>query len=171
MQSIHCRARARRICYDGLMDEVERLVKDYLQQGRMMQVATVRDGQPWICTVYFVADAQENFYWLSLPERRHSKEIANHSKVAVAVPIKFDMPVIGIQAEGRAEVVSDHNEIASAMKLYTEKYESGKKFYDNFVAGKNQHVLYRFSPKAIVLFDEVTYPEAPTRKEWHISDE
>lgn len=83
-------------------------IKKNLTEMRMMQVASVRGDQPWICTVYFVADDTQNLYWLSLPERRHSQEIAAHTKVAIAVPVKFDtQPVIGLQAEGTAEIVRD----------------------------------------------------------------
>lgn len=135
------------------------LIRGYLRNGRMMQLATVDGDQPWICTVYFVEDADMNLYWLSLPSRRHSREITNHSKVAVAVPIKFDKPVIGIQAEGVATVVADKDVIARVMQRYVDRYDSGKQFYDNFVAGKNQHVLFQFKPTKFVLFDEVTFPD------------
>lgn len=139
------------------MDPLE-LIRGYLPQGRMMQIATVSGDQPWICTVYFVEDDDLNLYWLSWPTRRHSQEIAAHNKVAVAVPIKFDKPVTGIQAEGTAAVVTDKQVIASVMKRYAERYGSGRQFYDRYLAGENQHVLYRFTPTKYVLFDEVTFP-------------
>lgn len=135
------------------------LIRQYLPQGRMMQIATVNGGQPWICTVYFVEDEELNLYWLSLPTRRHSQEIAAYNKVAVAVPVKFDKPVIGIQAEGLAEEVTDKQFIADVMRRYVERYNSGQQFYDRFVAGQNQHVLYRFMPASYVLFDEVSFPD------------
>lgn len=135
------------------------LVRGYLRNGRMMQLATVGGDQPWICTVYFVEDDDMNLYWLSLPSRRHSREIVDHSKVAVAVPIKFDKPVVGIQAEGVATVIVDKDVIARVMQSYVDRYDSGKQFYDNFVAGKNQHVLFQFKPTKFVLFDEVTFPD------------
>jgi uncharacterized protein YhbP (UPF0306 family) len=140
------------------------LVRQYLPRGRMMQIATASGDQPWICTVYFVEDDDLNLYWLSFPTRRHSQEIAAHSKVAVAVPIKFDKPVIGIQAEGVAEPVTDKQVVADVMRRYVERYNSGGQFYDLFVAGKNQHVMYKFTPSKYVLFDEVTFP-GDARKE------
>lgn len=140
------------------MDPLE-LIRQYLPKGRMMQVATVSGDQPWICTVYFVEDDDLNLYWLSLPTRRHSQEIAAHSKVAVAVPIKFDKPVTGIQAEGVAEPVTDKQTIADIMRRYVDRYNSGQQFYDLFVAGQNQHVLYKFTPSKYVLFDEMTFPD------------
>lgn len=135
------------------------LIRSYLPKGRMMQVATAHNRQPWVCTVYYVEDDDLNLYWLSLPTRRHSQEIAKNNKIAITVPIKFDKPVVGIQAEGEAVAVADKELIASVMQRYTERYNSGKQFYDNFVTGKNQHVLFKFTPTAYVLFDEVNFPE------------
>lgn len=134
------------------------LIRHYLPQARMMQLATVSGEQPWICTVYFVEDDWLNLYWLSLPGRRHSQEIAQHGKVAVAVPLKMDKPVIGIQAEGRAEPVADKSVIADVMQRYVERFGVGHQFYSNYVEGENQHVLFRFKPQKYVLFDEVNFP-------------
>lgn len=134
------------------------LIRQYLPQGRMMQIATVSGDQPWICTVYFVEDDQLNLYWLSWPTRRHSQEIAANNKIAVAVPVKFDKPVVGVQAEGTAEVVTDKQVVADVMRRYVERYNSGQQFYERFAAGQNQHVLYKFTPSKFVLFDEVSFP-------------
>lgn len=127
-----------------------------------MQIATVCADQPWICTVYFVHDDDRNLYWVSLPERRHSREIAKNSSVAIAIAVKHDQPVVGIQAEGSAQEISDLDTIKSVMRAYVDKYNTGEKFYDNFVSGKNQHHMYKFTPVCMVLFDEVNHPGSPT---------
>jgi uncharacterized protein YhbP (UPF0306 family) len=147
--------------------ELKNLIKKYLSKSRMMQIATVDNGQPWICTVYYVEDEDLNLYWLSWPTRRHSQEIKKLNKIAIAVPVKLDKPVIGIQAEGTAKVAKEKEEVAKVMKLYVKKYGSGKQFYDNFIAGKNEHWLYRFTPSNFVLFDEVTFKD-DTRKELQV---
>ena len=133
-------------------------IRQYLPLGRVMQLATVRDGQPWISSVYYVEDDDMSLYWLSFPSRRHSLEIARHNKVAVAIAFKRDKPVVGVQAEGEAEVVADKEIIAAVMERYIERHDAGKSFYDNFAKGQNQHVLFRFTPKTYVLFDEVNFP-------------
>jgi uncharacterized protein YhbP (UPF0306 family) len=148
--------------------EVKQLVKQYLSgESQVMQIATVAGDQPWICTVYYVADNELNVYWLSLPDRRHSQEIAKHSKVAAAIAIKPDKPVVGLQIEGDAEEITDAATIAAIMKQYVAKYSSGQSFYDNFISGKNQHRLYRLRPRLFVLFDEVNFPK-DGRQEWRI---
>lgn len=149
---------------------VENLIKQHLSDKKMMQIASVSGDQPWICTVYFVTDNKQNLYWLSLPSRRHSIEIKNTNKIAVAVPVEFDQPVIGIQSEGTATEVSDSEVIKNIMKLYVDKYGQGKDFYDNFLAGKNQHVLYKFTPKSYLLFDEKNFSGNPQQR-WDIAND
>ncbi len=148
--------------------QVENLIRKYLAQRSVMQIATVDSDLPWICTVNYVEDEQANVYWLSFPSRRHSQDIAKHPKVAIAIPIKFDMPVIGLQAEGEARAVHDHNVVAEIMPRYIERHNKGHDFYDNFAAGTNQHVLYRFTPHMFGLFDEVTFNDG-LRREWRPS--
>jgi len=134
-----------------------------------MQVATVKGDQPWCCTVYFVFDDDLNLYWISKPETRHSEEIHNHEKVAAAIPIKHTpgKSGVGIQLEGDATLVKDGSEIKRAIALYTKRYKTGKKWHDDFIAGKNKHGLYRIKPRLFVLFDEETFPKDP-RKEWKV---
>ncbi len=131
-----------------------------IHEQKVMQLATVRDNQPWICTVYFVLH-KGNFYWLSFPERRHSRELADNTNAAIAVAIKRDAPVIGIQAEGAVSVVNERGEVETVMSLYVAKYGKGTKFMELFLKGENQHQLYRFVPRRIVRFDEVNHADAP----------
>lgn len=139
--------------------EVAELVEKYLKDGRVMQLATVRGGQPWVCSVYYTSDEKLNIYWLSLPTRRHSEDIQANNKAAITIAVKFDQPVIGLQAEGVVSTVTDLKRIAGLMKLYVKRYNAGKDFYDNFIAGKNRHLMYRFKPTRFSLFDELNFPE------------
>jgi uncharacterized protein YhbP (UPF0306 family) len=97
------------------------LIKKYLREGRVMQIATSIDSRPWVCTVYFVPDEQHNLYWLSLPARRHSLEIAKNNKIAIAIAVKFDKnPIIGIQSEGSVAVVGDEETVKKVLPAYVE---------------------------------------------------
>lgn len=138
---------------------------EYLANARHMQLATVRDGSPWVCTVYFVVDSELNFFWLSTPERRHSQELTHDPRAAIAVVIKEPLPVIGVQTEGLVELVTDTSKVHEIASQYAKKYDgAGEKFYDRFVAGVNKHQLYRFTPKYLQLFDEMNFPDSPIRK-------
>jgi predicted nucleotidyltransferase component of viral defense system len=96
--------------------------------------------------------------WLSLPTRRHSQEIEKNNKIAVAIAVKFDKnPIIGIQAEGTAEVVKNAETVKKIMPTYIEKYGNGKDFYELFKSGKNEHWLYKFTPRKYFLLDEINF--------------
>jgi len=124
-----------------------------------MQLATISEKGPWVCSVYYVADEDLNLYWLSFPTRRHSQDIATDSRVAVTVALKTDQPVVGVQAEGDVSMVTDKDVVARVMDQYVLKYDNGTAFHDNFLAGTNEHQLYQLKPHTYVLFDEVTFPD------------
>jgi ribonuclease HI len=140
-------------------------IDEFLALGTVMQLATSNENKPWISTVYYVADAERNIYWLSLPERRHSQEVLNNPHAAVAIAIKQELPVIGIQAAGEVSVVEDDAVVEQIVSVYVNKYDGvGKDFYQRFVAGENKHKLYKLTPTQLALFDEVHFKENPVQK-------
>lgn len=133
---------------------------EHLRAGRTMQLATVRQGRPAVCSVYYVpSDDDKAVYWTSIPERRHSQDIVADCHVAGAIAVKTEQPVMGLQFSGTAEVVSDLDEMKRVMDDYSTKYDGqGKDLYDNTVAGTSQHKLYRLTIESLELFDMVHYP-------------
>lgn len=144
--------------------EVEWLVSRYLSAAMIAQLATVKNSKPWVCNVYFVIDKKNNLYWLSEPSRRHSQEIEKNKNVAICVAIKTDVPVIGLQAEGKAEQVTDLKTIAFIMVKYIKKYGVGQNLYKRAVEGINKHSVYRMKIEKYSLFDEVNYPKSSPQK-------
>lgn len=139
--------------------DLRKIIADYLKEARMMTVATVSSDQPWNATVYYVSDEELNLYWISKAESRHSKEIHKNPKVAAAIPIKFaDLTVVGLSAEGEAEVMEDADEIKRIIRSYTDKFNRGEDWYKDFIAGKNIHKLYKIKPRLFVLFDREKFP-------------
>jgi uncharacterized protein YhbP (UPF0306 family) len=137
---------------------------EIINQQKALQLATVSaDGQPWVCSVYFVIHAGK-IYWLSFPERRHSKEIAANQKVAVTVAVHQDTPVVGMQAEGDVHVVNNISEATSVLLAYVKKYGKGGKFIELMKRGSNHHRLYCMVPRVVMLFDERTPHESPYRQ-------
>ncbi len=129
-----------------------------------MQLAVIDGDMPWVCNVYYVCDTSANIYWLSLPSRHHSKLIQHNSKAAIAIAIKQDMPVVGVQAQGIARVVKSEETVKKIAALYVQKYNVGHNFYSNFVEGINQHQLYRFQTDDWVIFDEINFSKGPRRQ-------
>lgn len=122
-----------------------------------MQVATSTDSQPWIANVFFVVDKKLNFYWLSLPNRRHSRELTHNNNAAIAIAIKHDKPVIGVQAEGVVREVKSVALMSRIMPRYIKKYGAGQQFVSLVRKGASQHRLYMFEPTSLQLFDELNY--------------
>ena len=142
------------------------VIKEYLSQQHMMQLATVADGQPWCCTVYFVVDDAFNLYWASLPTRRHSQEIAKHSEVAAAVPVKFikGEPVAGLQIAGTAEMLAPTPTIRPMAERYATKFNRDTAWVEDFTAGNTEHRLYKLTPASYVIFDESNFPDNPRQE-------
>lgn len=133
-----------------------------INRHKVMQIATSSHGQPWVCSVYFVL-YEGNFYWLSLPDRRHSKELEENSKAALAIALKQTIPVTGLQAEGEVQKVNKLTEVEGVLAAYVKKYDQGRQFITRFKAGENRHTLYRFTPTNIVVFDETIPADQPYR--------
>jgi uncharacterized protein YhbP (UPF0306 family) len=134
----------------------------YLREGRVMQLATAHGDQPRANSLYYVAsDDLKSVYWLSEPERRHSRDIQDNPRVAGAIAIKTDLPVAGLQFEGDASEVLDSEEQQYAIEKYSAKYDgSVEGLYDRMVAGTNKHHLYKIAIRKLELFDEVNFPDS-----------
>lgn len=149
------------------MSDIPTLLRDYLQRPDVMQLATVRDGQPWACTVHFYADQALQLYWMSTPVRRHSTEIHDNPHVAVAMAIRAERgkPPIGVQIEGDATLVEDETEIRQVIPRYAEKLGRSATLLEETLSGENKNRLYRLTPRAFVVFDPGSFPDDP-RQEW-----
>lgn len=140
--------------------DLKQLLSQYLSEKHMMQLATSVDNQPWCCTVYYFHDQDYNLYWASLPERKHSQDIKQNSKVAVAIPVKYvkGEPVVGIQMTGMAEELALAEDTRALAQQYAEKFNRDEQWVEDFVSGKTEHRLYKLTPQEIYLFDEVNFP-------------
>jgi uncharacterized protein YhbP (UPF0306 family) len=152
------------LCYNSIMN-LRALIVDYLSSAYFMQVATVKDNQPWVCTVHFVSDDQLNLYWISLPSTRHSQELLTNSKVAgtVVLPHAPDDKVRGIQFQGVAEELNGES-ARPGLELYAKRYKIGSDWVESMVSATDEHRCYRIKPSMFVLFDQVNFPDHPRRE-------
>jgi hypothetical protein len=77
-----------------LADHARRVI----DANRYMALGTADEaGHPWVSPVWFASEDYRNFHWVSSPEAKHSRNLAAHSEVAIAI---FDssVPVGGAQA-------------------------------------------------------------------------
>jgi hypothetical protein len=74
------------------------LVKTIIDSNRYMALGTVDEsGHPWVSPVWFATEDYRSFHWVSSPDAKHSRNLAAHPEVAIAI---YDsaVPVGGAQA-------------------------------------------------------------------------
>jgi hypothetical protein len=77
-----------------LADHARRVI----DANRYMALGTAdQAGHPWVSPVWFASEDYCNFHWVSSPDAKHSRNLAAHPDVAIAI---FDssVPVGGAQA-------------------------------------------------------------------------
>jgi uncharacterized protein YhbP (UPF0306 family) len=136
------------------------IAADYLQQGRVMQIASLHDGSPRVNSVYYVpADDLAAVYWMSEPRRRHSEDILKDTRMAGAIAIKTDWPVAGVQFTGKGSVLQDQEKLQKIIAAYNEKYhDAAKGLYERIQDGTNKHLIYELALESLELFDGVNFP-------------
>lgn len=136
------------------------IAKSHFTAGRVMQLATIRNNVPYVVSVYYWATQDlTSVYWMSEPDRRHSRAIATIDKVAGAIVIKQEQPVIGLQFGGDAHRVTDKDEIVLFTKRYNSKYNNAALgFEKRYAAGIAKHHVYKMSLEWLELFDEANFP-------------
>lgn len=149
--------------------DLKKLIDEYLKEAKLMQLATAKDNQPWVASVWYAHDDNFTLYFISKHHRRHSGELKDNSKVAGAIVVPHEdlgVKVKGIQFEGEASEVS-LVELPKAFELYLKRFPKATdylKSIQDIIADMTDHRLYKIKPSKIVLFDEVNFPDDPRQE-------
>lgn len=149
------------------MKKIEGLIRQYLKEAKMMQLATAMGNQPWACTVWFAIDEDLNIYWFSSTTRRHSKEVKANPKVAGAITLPHTPkdPPRAVQFEGIAKELTDQKDISKARSVYESRIFDTVTI-DSLIANPEKpHRFYKIKPSLFVLFDVINFPDE-SRQEW-----
>jgi nitroimidazol reductase NimA-like FMN-containing flavoprotein (pyridoxamine 5'-phosphate oxidase superfamily) len=74
-------------------DENAAAAKEIIDANLYMVLGTAdADGNPWASPVYFAPDGYRDFFWVSRPEARHSRNISARDGRAIAIVV-FDSSV------------------------------------------------------------------------------
>ena len=72
-------------------DDLTAVARTILDVNLYMTLGTAdEDGRPWVSPVYYATADYTDFYWISMPEARHSRNIARRPQVSMVV---FDSTV------------------------------------------------------------------------------
>lgn len=128
-----------------------------------MQLATVGENGPWICSVYFVADEHNNLYWTSARKRQHSKEIVSNPKVAATI-VHDSERKRAVQISGEAREVSLEDAVR-VNQLYANKFgDKPARLQEVLANAPEGRAYWVLKPQVISLWDEHNFPEKPKQQ-------
>ncbi|MAF25415.1 hypothetical protein CL634_07565 [bacterium] len=134
--------------------DIRQLVKEVLEKGYLMSLATADDKGVWVCDVIYIHDENLNIYWTSNPEVRHSQAIFKNKQVAASITVsgpKEDN--LGVQLEGEVEKM-EGNQIDLLKKHYAKRGKDEPVDAPDVLMGSSWYVL---KPKSIELINEKLY--------------
>lgn len=136
------------------------ILKEFLAGSNLMQLATLGEAGPWICSVYFVADYQNCLYWTSARVRRHSKEILSNAKAAANIVVDSERKQ-AIQMTGEAyEVPLD--DVERVDRLYGSRFgDKPSRLQEVLENNPDGRAYWVLRPATICLWDEVNFPDTP----------
>lgn len=144
--------------------EIERIIREYIDQVVHMSLATCADNKPWVCEVHFAVDDELNIYFRSRPDSRHCQEIATNPNVAgniVTQHFKNQKPR-GVYFEGTAEALPNITEDHPGVRATAERF--GEKTALQAIAPQDDKAkrYYKITVNNWYLFD--TYGPTPPGK-------
>ena len=123
------------------MENIKTLVKEVLEKGYLMSLATHDDGGVWVSDVSYIHNDELKIYWRSQTGVRHSKAILQNKKVAGTITANNPgEDNLGIQFEGIAEKIEGSR--PDLMKIYCEKRKKPIMMEEEDIAeGRSWYVL------------------------------
>jgi nitroimidazol reductase NimA-like FMN-containing flavoprotein (pyridoxamine 5'-phosphate oxidase superfamily) len=119
------------------------------------------DGRPWVSPVYFAAREYSDFYWVSLPDAQHSRNLAGRPEVSIVV---FDSGVPigtgqGVYMSARAEELAGE-ELERGVEVFARRSEEhgGRPWSADDVTPPAPHRLYRASVDQHWMLDKEARP-------------
>src|SRR3989338_3685648 len=131
--------------------DIKKLIKEVLDKGYLMSLATVGEGGVWVCDVIYIHDEEFNIYWMSDPEVRHSKAILENNNVAGTITVSLKKEYnLGLQFDGVAEKIEGPR-FDLAKKHFLKRDKTIPKEDEDILEGDSWYVL---KPKNIELINE-----------------
>lgn len=141
--------------------ELRNTISTWLSEGKLMQLSTSVNDQPWICTVGFVSDKDLNIYWFSKTSRRHSIEVMQNNKVAAAI-VHDTRTRQALQLTGTASPLPTE-EVERVHALYASKLGFAPASVDIFKEADDIS-FWHLKPGVISVWDEGNSPAEPKQE-------
>jgi nitroimidazol reductase NimA-like FMN-containing flavoprotein (pyridoxamine 5'-phosphate oxidase superfamily) len=118
-------------------------------------------GRPWVSPVYFAASGYRDFFWVSLPDAQHSRNLEARPEVSIVV---FDSRVPigtgqGVYMSARAEELTGE-ELERGIEVFARRSEEhgGRPWSADDVTPPAPHRLYRASVDRHWMLDKEARP-------------
>ena len=123
------------------------------------------NGQPWVSPVYFSSADYREFYWISSPESKHSKNIVLRPQISIVI---FDSRIpIGI---GQAVYMSaigeqvDDSDLVRSLAIYNGRFQNpsehgARTILLEQVGGAGLYRLYRAVAHECWMLDRESHPD------------
>lgn len=135
-------------------EEIESIIRRYIEQVIHLSLATSHDNKPWVCEVHFAYDERLHLYFVSNKDRRHSQEIAANPNVAGSIVTQHhkSQKVRGVYFEGRAHVLSGVTKDHAGYLAYANRLGGWPSLLKD-VADDGDAALYEIIVDDFYLFD------------------
>jgi uncharacterized protein YhbP (UPF0306 family) len=127
--------------------ELAEVARSVIDANRYMALGTADEaGHPWVSPVWFASEDYRNFHWVSSPDAKHSRNLAAHPEIAIAI---FDssVPVGGAQAVYMKGVAKElmGTELERGLEVFdrVSRQDIGRAFGLDDVQGSALFRLYR----------------------------
>jgi uncharacterized protein YhbP (UPF0306 family) len=129
-------------------NNLKKHILDYLEKNKRMTLATCEDNTPWAATVMFAYDTRLNFYFISNPKTRKTKNLLSNPKVSAAINefIPKIGLIVGVQLEGTAKML-DKEKNADELEIFTKRFNWAADYL-------HDHELFKVTPKRVYYLDD-----------------
>jgi len=134
-----------------MKEDTKQLIKEVLDKGYLMSLATLDDNGVWVSDVIYIYDDDLNIYWMSDPQVRHSQAILKNNKVAGTITSSSQgESEMGIQFSGIAKKI-DGPRYDLAKKHYAKRLKPEPQESADVLQGDSWYIL---RPKKIELINK-----------------
>ena len=107
-------------------------VRELLAGHNTLTLATAGEGGAWAASVFYASDEHCNLYFVSDLKTRHGRDMSREARVVAAInrDVATWDEVIGLQIEGRAEVLSGIRR-ATALASYLAKFIQVRRIFES----------------------------------------
>ena len=138
-----------------MTNDIRQLVKEVLDKGYLMSLATTDNSGVWVCDVIYIHDNDLNIYWISNPDTRHSQAITGNNRVAGTITVSgVGEDNLGIQFEGIAKKIEGLRPDLAIKHRAKRKKPLPEESQDILEDGESWYIL---KPKRIELINEKLY--------------